>query len=176
VIQVFSVGFAERAHPSVRSNHKLQRTKIKCSVYYIKETLSNILVNFSPFFISSHDISWCLVLFSTVQNVREKRICFGKQETEEINSEHNARFGIIIILYVTVYKLLQTSCLSSYVISKDATQELHLTPQNKIKNYYRFSSDIHELNYIPATFSATRTQDSHSLRTVTRNVYSEINS
>lgn len=41
--------------------------------------------------------------FSIVQKGKEKRICFGKQETEEINADLNVKFGLIIILYMTIY-------------------------------------------------------------------------
>lgn len=61
-----------------------------------------------------------LSFFSVVQKGNEKRICFGKQETKEINADLNVKFRLIIILYVTIYNiLLQTSCLSSYAISKE---------------------------------------------------------
>lgn len=41
--------------------------------------------------------------FSIVQKGKEKRICFGKQETKEIHLDLNARFGLVIILYVATY-------------------------------------------------------------------------
>lgn len=41
-----------------------------------------------------------------MQKGNEKRICFGKQETKEINADLNVKFRLIIILYVTIYNIL----------------------------------------------------------------------
>lgn len=44
--------------------------------------------------------------FFIVQKGKKKRICFGKQEIKEIHLDLNGRFGLVIILYMTIYNIL----------------------------------------------------------------------